>query len=47
MLFGQAGNDTLLGKGGFDFLFGGADNDVLDRRRRRRPGVRRGAATTA
>ena len=29
MLFGQAGNDTLLGKGGFDFLFGGADNDSL------------------
>ena len=29
MLFGQAGNDTLLGKGGFDFLFGGADNDTL------------------
>ena len=29
MLFGQTGNDTLLGKGGFDFLFGGAGNDVL------------------
>ena len=29
MLFGQAGNDTLLGKGGFDFLFGGAENDTL------------------
>jgi Ca2+-binding RTX toxin-like protein len=29
MLFGQAGNDTLLGKGGNDLLFGGADNDTL------------------
>ena len=29
MLFGQSGNDTLLGKGGFDFLFGGAGNDTL------------------
>ena len=29
MLFGQAGNDTLLGKGGFDFLFGGTENDTL------------------
>ena len=28
MLFGQAGNDTLLGKGGFDLLFGGAGNDT-------------------
>src|SRR6185436_12612162 len=28
-LFGQAGNDALLGKGGIDRLFGGADNDVL------------------
>ena len=29
MLFGQAGNDTLLGKGGTDFLFGGTENDTL------------------
>src|SRR5215510_5758150 len=29
MLFGQSGNDTLLGKGGFDLLFGGTDNDTL------------------
>ena len=29
MLFGQTGNDTLLGNGGFDFLFGGSENDTL------------------
>ncbi len=29
MLFGQAGNDTLLGKGGNDQLFGGDGNDTL------------------
>ena len=29
MLFGQAGNDTLLGKGGNDLLFGGDGNDTL------------------
>ena len=29
MLFGQAGDDTLLGKGSNDQIFGGADNDVL------------------
>ncbi len=29
MLFGQAGNDTLMGKGGNDMLFGGDGNDVL------------------
>ena len=46
MLFGQAGNDTLLGKGGFDFLFGGSRERHPHRRRRRRPGLRRGAATT-
>ena len=40
-LFGQAGNDTLLGKGGFDFLFGGSRQRHPDRRRRRRPGLRR------
>src|SRR5215469_3979405 len=28
-LFGGAGNDTLLGKGGNDLLFGGAGNDTL------------------
>src|SRR6202022_3096824 len=27
--FGEAGNDTLLGKGGNDLLSGGAGNDVL------------------
>ena len=25
----RTGNDTLLGKGGIDFLFGGSDNDTL------------------
>ena len=29
-LFGQAGNDTLLGFGGVDQLSGGAGNDYLD-----------------
>ena len=29
MLFGGAGNDTLLGKGGNDLLFGGDGNDTL------------------
>lgn len=29
MLFGQAGNDTLLGPGGNDLLFDGGDNDTL------------------
>src|SRR6478672_5332579 len=29
LLFGGAGNDTLLGKGGNDFLFGGDGNDTL------------------
>jgi Ca2+-binding RTX toxin-like protein len=29
MLFGQAGNDTLLGKGGIDQLFGGDGSDIL------------------
>jgi len=29
MLFGQAGDDTLLGKGGNDLLFGGDGNDIL------------------
>ena len=29
MLFGQADNDTLLGKGGADLLFGRVGNDVL------------------
>src|SRR5439155_2400333 len=29
LLFGQGGNDTLLGKGGNDLLFGGDGNDVL------------------
>src|SRR5215217_6728889 len=28
-LFGQAGNDTVLGRGGADFVFGGPDNDTL------------------
>src|SRR6266436_5103957 len=28
-LFGGAGNDTLIGKGGNDLLFGGAGNDTL------------------
>ena len=47
LLFGQAGNDTLLGKGGFDFLFGGSEQRHADRRRRRRPGRSARAATTA
>ena len=29
LIFGQAGNDSLFGKGGMDFLFGGAGNDSL------------------
>ena len=28
-LFGQAGNDTLNGRGGVDLLFGGTENDTL------------------
>jgi Ca2+-binding RTX toxin-like protein len=28
-IFGQSGNDILLGRSGFDLLFGGADNDTL------------------
>ena len=37
----RSDNDTLLGKGGFDFLFGGSRERHPHRRRRRRPGVRR------
>jgi hypothetical protein len=29
-LYGEAGNDTLIGKGGGDFLFGGSGADILD-----------------